>query len=225
MTQPNDPMPLTHTLPDWLAELPAPRLVAPDELVDVAGEDDATRDRRRALVRSIPPNYRWARLDDDRELRARVKPPAILDRADAVCRAERVVFSGAAGTGKTSTAVAMLRAAWGRSRTSTALFVPVYRLASARIQHRAGDGEAPLVEAAMTRDIVVLDDLGGEQRTATSAVPDVVMHRYDEGLTTWITTGLTWTEIEERYGSGVARRVADRALVLKFGEAKQKGAK
>ncbi len=174
--------------------------------------------RQRAIAMTIPRSYQWAKLDAP-ELAERVRGNGAVRKARAALDATWIVLRGSAGTGKTSLAVAMLRA-WARVYTvGDAAFVAAPKLAMARIQHSAGDGEPALVELAMRARLLVLDDLGSERDHRTSAVPDVIFERHAEGRATWITTGLTDEQLEARYGEGIARRVLERAVVIDAGSA------
>lgn len=174
--------------------------------------------------RGIPARYRWAHLDAP-ELRTRVhvalgseRDPAAVGRRLAASQSVAVALIGPSGGGKTSLAVAAMREVRG------ALFVPARELERARIGHRAGDGEAPLVEACMRAPLLVIDDLGQDKPHALSAVEAVILARHESERRTWITTGLDsasrsgYPELEARYGAGVARRLTERGTgaVLRF---------
>lgn len=178
----------------------------------------AAAQRQRAITQTIPRSYLWATFDAT-ELATRVRSDGATPKARASLGAKWIVLRGSAGTGKTSLAVAMLQA-WTRANTvGDAAFIAAPKLAMARIQHHAGDGEPALVERAMRARLLVLDDLGSERDQRTSAVPDVVFERHAEGRATWITTGLTDEQLEARYGEGIARRVLERAVVIDVGTA------
>ncbi len=123
-----------------------------------------------------------------------------------------MVFSGPSGAGKTSLACACLR-----ERIPHGLFVSAIKLGTARIQHSAGDGEAALVQRAMTVPLLLLDEVGGEQKTATNAVKDVIFARYDADLPTWITTGFRLSQLAEMYGDGTSRRLTENVYVVHLG--------
>ncbi len=172
-----------------------------------------------ALERSIPPTYRWAALDAP-ELPDRVSVPAI-GIGKIACHEPRVCLMGTSRGGKTSLAVAMLRA-WVAKHERAAMFVPAHRLGVARIQHPAGHGEAALVESAMRVPLVLLDDLGSERDFPTNPIADVIFERHVQDLPTWVTTGLTREPLVARYGAGVVARLFERATVIHVGASLQK---
>lgn len=171
------------------------------ERADAQRRHDVARKRARA---TIPKNYAWARFDAP-ELAQRVRPEVV--RAKPLVGVDRIVFIGAAGTGKTSLACALLDL-YIQERSADAMFVHAYELGRVRAAHKLGEGaDAPLVEAAQCVGLLLLDDVGQERRTELNAVPDVIFERHAEQRPTWITTGLTREQIAERYGDGIARRI------------------
>lgn len=138
----------------------------------------------------------------------------------------QVTFLGLPGSGKTSLAVAMLRAVL-RAEVATAgprwkathLYVSSFALAKARSSAPLGS-EAPLIERALSAPLVIVDEFGGEDPRHASAVKEVVYERHAQDLPTWVTTGVGPREIADRYGGGIARRVFEDAVVFKLGGAK-----
>jgi DNA replication protein DnaC len=197
----------------WLETL---QVVSPDARDD---DDNAAAQRRSeamsALSNTIPDTYRWARFSAP-ELSKRAGKAVAKARDDELWKCPRLVFMGPAGSGKTSVAVACLRR-WVHTHARAGGFFNAFALGNARLQHPAGRGEAELVEQAMKRPLVLLDDLGSERSVAGCAVPDVIYERHAYERPIWITTGLTRPQISERYGDGIARRVFERATVLPFG--------
>jgi hypothetical protein len=166
------------------------------------------------LERSLPPSHAWCRLDAP-ELSERVYGAAIGIGRRAF-HEPRVCFVGTSRTGKTSLAVAMLRA-WVAKYERRAMFAAAHRLGVARIQHPAGHGEAPLVEAAIDAPLVLLDDLGSERDFPTNPIADVIFERHARDLPTWVTTGLPRDALVARYGAGVMARLFERARVIQVG--------
>jgi DNA replication protein DnaC len=178
--------------------------------------DEARRERWRQacaiLERSVPPAYEWARFDAP-ELVARVGSAAARALADGIWSQPKLVFTGAAGAGKTSLAVACLRR-WAAQSGRAAVFLHAYALSIARIQHAAGHGEPEIVERAMKCPMVLVDDVGSEREMAGSAIPDVIFVRHAEERPLWVTTGLTRPQLVTRYGTGIVRRLLERATVI-----------
>jgi len=163
----------------------------------------------------VPMEFGWARFDAP-ELAVRTSFAA---RRLAEARStERgwIVLVGAAGTGKTSLLVSMLRAACAhrpRIRFS-ALFVPAHSIARAREQYPLGEGEPPLIERATRSALVALDDLGSERESSQGAIVDLIFDRRLADRCTWATTGLSADDVANRYGGGFARRLFERSTVI-----------
>ena len=202
------PLPLGATLARGLGKL---QVVASEPPVD-----DLQRQRRNdslaALNRTIPQAFQWARFSAP-ELSRRAGPAAAGVLREALWRTPRLVFAGAAGSGKTSLAVACLRR-WTYENARAAAFFHACELGMARIQHPAGRGEPELVDRATKWPLVLLDDLGSERSIAGCAVPDVIYLRHAAERALWITTGLSRDAVVERYGAGIARRVFEGATVI-----------
>lgn len=173
-----------------------------------AEEADERRDRYRAGLRTIPKEFEWAHINSP-ELAGRVdsKRRPLQDVIASVLASHRCIVAGAAGSGKTSLLTACLR----ERLHLGARFVSASELATARIQHAAGDGEALIVEQAMMAKLLLIDDLGEEQHTTTNAVRDVIRFRHNRGLATWVTTGLPSRVIATKYGDGIKRRLFEGA--------------
>jgi len=84
-------------------------------------------------------------------------------------------------------------------------------LPNARLQQSFGKGEADLVDRAAKARFLVLDDMGWESKRAQAddVVLEVIARRYDSGLTTYITSGLSRAAFTERYGDAVERRITE----------------
>lgn len=160
----------------------------------------------------IPGSYRWTWTEPSL-VAQRVSLKGNLNNVMAgIQEAPWVVLQGPAGAGKTTLAICCADPLMARVH-----YVDAYRLARAQLQHAAGHGEADEVHNAKWCPHLLLDDLGGEPKGTTSCVPDVIFHRHAEGLPTWITTGFSAKQIAEVYGDGIARRVFERALLVKLG--------
>ena len=196
-----------------IGDMPAPTrdMDAREEETDHASQ--VARAFAESLERSIPERYRWATFSAE-AMGQRVKRREAVLEGQRTFREPRVILVGEPGAGKTTIAVAMLRARFLVSREPS-LFIPAYRLGQARIQHPAGHGEAPDVLEAMRMRHVLLDDLGVERDTATNPIADVIFERDAENRTIWVTTGFTRAQLASRYGAGLARRLFEHATVIR----------
>lgn len=189
-----------------------------------ADEARERESRERDWTRIVGRRYAWARPGAP-ELAARCFPQRTAGGAatpqeaiDAILRHQgNVVLRGLPGSGKTSLLCAALRVLYDRQRYGRGIVMAdATDLGVCRIQHPAGQGEAPLVAQAMTATTLLLDDLGNERQTQNNAVPDVIMSRHRDDLATWFSTGETREQIAAKYGGGVMRRVFDGALVIEM---------
>ena len=70
---------------------------------------------------------------------------------------------------------------------------------------------------AMRARVFLLDDLGSDSAIDSSPIQNIIAERHAEDRVTWITTGLSPTEIAKRYGGGTARRILQDALSIRIG--------
>jgi hypothetical protein len=168
---------------------------------------------------SIPASLRWATLAAP-DLRQRVARPEAIAEAEAALPLRPLLLQGPSGSGKTSLACALLREWEARHPGRRGVFTSAWRLGVARVHHGLGIGEAPEVERAMSACLLVLDDLGSERNTSTNAVPDVIFARQEAGLPTWFTTWMHSSDVTQRYGDGVTRRISEagRVAVIRCGK-------
>jgi DNA replication protein DnaC len=145
---------------------------------------------------------------------AGAKDPAAVARVRACdpAKIDRIVLMGPAGAGKTSLAICALL--WvAEAIGAPGYFVTAFDLARARANHQLGS-EAPMVDAAMKRRVVAIDELGREGSTALSAVEEVIHYRHAHKLPTIYTTGVTADALRARYDDGICRRIFEDALVI-----------
>lgn len=201
--------------PEWIACASCGALTNRTPCWDCERKAELDRHEREAFdasFQSIPASHRHCALTAP-ALADWVKHTAPIPAlSERVLGSRRVMFMGPAGSGKTTLAVACLRV-----RVPHGRYVDARSLGTARIQHRAGDGEAPLVAACSRAPLLLLDDLGQESNTATNAIPDVIFERHARDAATWVTTGLGRNDITSRYGDGIARRLFEGALVVQLG--------
>lgn len=190
-------------------------------------DEGVSAKRIAAGERTIPAGYAWATLD--------AKLPAgehLIEQARVALKAgvRRAVFVGGAGEGKTSLAIAMMRA-WSLERGQRVHFAHAHRLGSARLKHKLGAGEADEIALAIEAPLTLIDDLKDEQHTNVSSIYDVIQERHAEGLPTFITTGLGLTSaaaqarIVDIYGDGIARRILEGARIFDFSTKRQAGSR
>lgn len=180
--------------------------------------EGARRGKERAIAeteRTIPAHFAWARFDSPL-LVERVQPRAAVDLAKSAKAARLVVLQGESGTGKTSLAVAMLRAIADRGERG--MFVDARALTRARQGHGFGGGEAPLIERAMRARVLVLDEVGAERGVgmAESVVAEVIHERHAHARQTIYCTPFTSTELVERYGAGIVRRMLEDVTAIRL---------
>lgn len=136
-----------------------------------------------------------------------------------------VMLLGATGVGKTRTAVylvrRLLREATERARES-ALANGTRNIVDARVIAgwcRAVDlgtarsngplgSEPEIIRDAKRPRVLIIDDLGWESQRDTT-IPEIIAHRYDRGLQTIVTSGLTAEQLRDRYGEAVIRRILE----------------
>ncbi len=171
----------------------------------------------------VPKRFRWAFDGDVDALASRVKGArSLIERGMSNPPTCDVMFSGDTAAGKTSLAVAMF-GAWVRldpEQRVDAMFAEAYLLAGARARHPLGQGEAPAVVEAMQAPLLLIDDVGSEVDDRRNVVADVVFHRHNEELPTWITTGFTVEMLMGRYGSHVVRRLIEHGKRVALGSVK-----
>lgn len=183
---------------------------------------DARRAKISAVLNLIPSRYRGLRMDAD-EIKLRVKRQGAIAEALAALTAPMVTLVGGAGSGKTSLASAMLGTIVAADLEGDLLlhkisegaeWITAPELARARPGQKLGDGEAPLVKAAIECDLLILDDVGMERQDIGGALFDVIYARHEREARTIVTTGLSYALLVEKYGDGVARRLTEKSSAV-----------
>ena len=213
---------------DWIEELTrtvSSRLIAAEDDLTSSDEEVVARRQReslRAFEKHLPPRFQWSRLDHP-NFRERVSLPTIpLRPPDAMS----VLLFGPSKAGKTTLAVALLRALLEAKVAANPFasdddvdavarhcrFVPARRLGVAGTV----PGNPLEIRRAMRVPVLLLDDLGKDADIKSNPVPAIIAERHDEERATWITTELTPPEILKRYGGGIARRICESASVTRF---------
>ncbi|MEN6535480.1 MAG: hypothetical protein ABFD89_17585 [Bryobacteraceae bacterium] len=78
-----------------------------------------------------------------------------------------------------------------------------------RDRAKLGDDEPSGIASARSCRLLVIDDLGWERPHQSQAVADVLASRYDNGVSTIATSGLSPGLLVERYGDAVIRRALE----------------
>jgi hypothetical protein len=170
---------------------------------------------QREFLETVPEKFRSATLGP--RLADRVTPSRLILATKSAClETAWCAFLGPAGAGKTSLAVAVIRERIRCSGEPWKMF-QARQLGPARIQFRAGAGEAPVVSEAMRARFALIDDIGHGATTANDPIADIIFARDADCLPTWVTTGLTEEDVGNRYGGGVARRIFQQSKVVRLG--------
>jgi len=215
MHRESEPQPIALWLQNIVGNMPPPS--ADMDCAPTQSEaSEAKLERVRNMEASIPAEWRWATLEAP-DLPGRVQPPSAVEAARRAVAAPRIAILGPSGAGKTSLAVALLRARSSR-QSGAAKFFHAFELGLARSRHRLGDGEAALVEDAMTIPIALLDSVGQDDSPrGIEAVRDVVLKRFADSKATIVTIDLSMDQVTSKFGDGFARRVLERATVIRLG--------
>lgn len=186
--------------------------------------------RVRAWLRGVPERYRDARWEDlsrltthDGSARVMWPPQGSSALRRALARAPRAVLIGPAGSGKTSVAIAHLRAVVEQRPDARVRFVPATDLA----REETPEGGPTPMALALSADVLVLDDLGAELEHAGAGTGllaqrvgpacKVIAERFDRCLPLVVTTGLERDKLELLYSDRIARRLFEGALVARLG--------
>jgi DNA replication protein DnaC len=177
------------------------------------------------------PDWEWARLDNP-DFTRRIRFPRLLAYAQKYEPCHGSVFiSSDTGTGKTTLTRAAVQRLKEReiakvlsgrpgSRPTSILWTlrdlvwtTGFELAKARRENSLGDGEARLVERAMSCKFLVLDECGFEVLHDT-VFQEIMNSRYVAELPTIVTSGLRPEAFAKRYGDAAFRRLTERGTVL-----------
>lgn len=147
------------------------------------------------------------------ELRARICPP-LWKALEGMPPGERcgAVFLGPSGVGKSSAAAYAVQRWRAKVGPTLALRERVFWLdaleaTDAEKRYRLGSGDPEHLSDAYTAEWLVLDDIG--TTTSPTLVQLVLARRYQAGLPTIATTGLTRDEFTSHVGAATARRVLE----------------
>lgn len=180
----------------------------------------------RAKIRvfaSIPKRFRWALDRNLATLTERVKLPS--DRISAAlawaagleATPPSLALTGVTGSGKTSLVVALFATWFAKHRDEGARFVPALELGLARSRHPLGHDDPPAVVAAVNAPLLILDDLGAEAPMHADVIRQVLHQRHNDGMPTWVTSGLSHAQLAARFDGGFARRVFEESKQVALG--------
>ena len=142
-----------------------------------------------------------------------------------------LVLLGDTGCGKTTAAVALARGLLDLARESEVVravsgirFRSALELHNTRLDHgREGfraeriRSDPPMVAKAKTTSLLILDEVGFEPEARRDELPvvlDIMQQRYNAGLVTIVTSGLSEQGLVRRYGEATKRRMTERARVV-----------
>lgn len=162
----------------------------------------------------LPKGYRWAVFGAagmaPRSAGGLIASASALARAQESAGALRVVLYGPPGSGKTSLAIAIGRAAMAR-RDDNGMFCTSLELDKWRAEARRGQGEAADVQRAIDVPVLVLDELGAEDGK-DSTVVEVIHERHAAQRQTIVTFALAPKALGAHYSDGIARRLLGGAV-------------
>jgi DNA replication protein DnaC len=174
------------------------------------------------VLSSLP---EFAVLPDSPEFSERVQEPRLRSAAERY-RVEthgNLVLLGPAGCGKTMLAAAIIKRLCAEAvaafiapapdsskleYAARVVWTTAAHLHNSRRQHRLGEGEAPAFLRAEKAPLLVLDELGQEMADDRWLL-EFLNARYNCGLPTIATSGLTRPELGKRYGAGAVRRLVE----------------
>lgn len=168
------------------------------------------------------PDMPFARIGNDVWLRGIDRRIIAALRATNL-RKRGLIILGPTGSGKTTALIARLFSLreHARRRVLAGEANPLPRfmwtseaaLKAAKQSHPLGRGESPVIRRSCTRAHLFVDEVG--------PAPDIELlhatifdHRYNHGLPTTITSGLTLEQLRAQYGIAMVRRLAQHATVV-----------
>lgn len=180
------------------------------------------RDVRDTLSQSGLPPWPWCDFGTERFAEVSRRSRGMASFCSKWKRVQgSAVLSGPTAIGKTVCLVALGRriikrlaedpplspklAAWARR----VRFCPSDSLVMARKGHPLGRGEAPEIERASSAGLLLLDNLGNESEDRDGVLFQLIDRRYMAGLPTVLTTHLKESELRQRYGDAMVRRIVD----------------
>lgn len=139
-----------------------------------------------------------------------------------------MILAGGPGTLKTTMAVAVLHH-WIEEGGRGCAFVPMPSLIDElyTLRNRDRREESSLLDRIRNARLLLLDDLGGEnwrQDWIMAKVDDLVTKRYNDELSTIVTTNFTMQELKDTYAARIMDRFKSTCWYLEFAGGSQRPA-
>lgn len=196
-----------------------------DAVPCICREETIRRARTRGLITTIPRRFSGIAISDDGQRitdagRTLEFPPAVTRAVlrhirtieDQLAAGRGIWFTGDTGTGKTTLAMLVSRAAL-RAGGTVAIYSVPRLLAEIRntFDASASSSYAELFEKLTTVDLLHLDDLGAEQQTewVLEQLYCVVNERYENGGSLTITTNLDEAALKAQIGERTVSRLVE----------------
>ena len=188
-------------------------------------DDKRAEASKQKRFQSIPVHLRWASLDNQNLLKERIhNSDVVATIANCVGvlitrNVSTVLIVGPAGTGKSSLSCAIMREVGDLPRWRSAIWQCAVKLGRARMDSALG-AVPPAIEDACNASLLVLDDLGSEHQAGIDSLREVIHHRHHAELPTIYTSWMRPEDLADRYGEGTARRITERATIVRMGSSK-----
>ncbi len=129
------------------------------------------------------------------------------------------LFAGKTGTGKTYFAGSIVRGMLENGKEITA--ASAIKLNKILLAYHLAplDGKKEIYERLTETDVMLIDDLGAEQVLNNVTIPyllELLTERADNKKVTIITTNLSPSELEKRYGQRIVSRLLDKKLSMAY---------
>lgn len=151
----------------------------------------------------------WAHEQEDEALVSHISHPTLRRFATGDLGNARgsVLFCGESGVGKSLACAVRLRRLLRLRPSLSVSWLHAFEFCESYRRWPLGDGKPPELDSAESADLCVIDDMGREANSAP--LIELVSSRYDRMKRIWTTTGLSPSEIEERYDAAHRRRLAE----------------
>jgi DNA replication protein DnaC len=180
-----------------------------------------SRGRSRGISSVIPPRYRGVSFDRppvsdmERDLEKRIAVSEtrayVEDLEGRLQEGRGLWFFGGTGTGKTTLAMLVDKAALEAGRTVAIYSLPklLARIRRTYDSEPGGDSYLSFFERLTSVDLLHIDDLGAEKRSdwVLEQLYALINERYESQRSVMITTNLRHDELEEQIGSRTVSRL------------------